>query len=66
MKCLSSLAWSGNKVISGGAIFDPNRTEENISEVMRNRQPAVDRGISPGDDGKFSSELSSVGCESVL
>ena len=51
MKCFTKLAWSGNIARVGGEMLDPKRTEEKINEAMRNREPALDSGISPGDDG---------------
>jgi hypothetical protein len=67
IKVLTSLAWSGKIEKVGRAGFESNRTDANMKHVIRNNEPARERGISPGDVGKFASSLSfSEGCESVL
>jgi hypothetical protein len=50
----------------GCGIFDSKRMEEKMKEAIRKREPAFERGISPGEEGKFSSASSSAGRESVL
>jgi hypothetical protein len=45
--------------IAGKVTFVSNIIEENMKEVAKNKEPALDSGISSGDDGEFSSSSSS-------
>jgi hypothetical protein len=51
MKVLNNLVWSGKMVMLGCGVFEPNRTEEKSKEVTRNRDPALERGTAPGEEG---------------
>jgi hypothetical protein len=51
MKCFTSFAWSGNIDSFGCGDFDSKRIDEKTKELIKNSEPACERGISPGEEG---------------